>query len=574
MIVHFVKVDSFDNLDWEHAYAFCSSWDDLKNIPQESRLLNSQNDRNFLEEKNDLLNNLRKINNNNDIFLSSPLACENTWQSDFFLGFEHFCQLQQVLKNHETITVFFRDPAWYLSAYSFFKKDSDCKIVVSLKDVICAHLKNISFQISRIYRVYQSLRSLISLSMPQSKYLKKIKDDYDVLFLSVWSKNALKKFLKEEEDPYFGDLPHHLIKKGKKTAIFCHINNFEKKDLVDFHSIKNIDVYSYFSCLSWYDILVIITQLFLFSFTVPRKFSFLKKALQKDLDAKIGIQSCHALMIKRSLTKLLKKKTQIIHMYEGNCWEKGCVMAARDVVGDFSTIGYQHTSFSRSFYKMKGGHPLDSDVIFSTGKLAKKVLEEFGHAASKTYVACALRQSLIYDKNPKKKFPQTIKNALVLLQGSPFDDLLLIRLKDLQKKNNLHITVRQHPAHKIDSKNMVSSFTLSQESDVYQDILSADIVFYHGTTAAWESCFLGVPSFFVDLGWGDDSDPLFLIKENLLVQKILFHDEISNLTSFFNEKEDLFNSHLSLVRDSFNDYFRRADDDAKHQFVKSICSLN
>lgn len=409
--------------------------------------------------------------------------------------------------------------------------------------------------------------------MPLSRRLKSITNTHKIIFLSVWSGSVIQSFLKNNCDPYFKDIPYFLKKTHMDPVVFCHVDNFNKKHMAELSKIKSIKVLSYFNFLSLMDLFLILKQLLFYKLKTPKPYQWLELVMKADLRKKIWIQSCQALMVKYALDKFLRKNkgAKIVHIYEGNCWEKGCVMAARKANQSSTVIGYQHTGLSVAYPKLRDAHYLMPDMILTTGEVAKKILvNNFKHQEEKVRSMCALRQDIIYTHSPKNILPGAIKRVLILLQGSPFDRMLMEHVGHIRKEYTCDITVRQHPAYKIPNIENIPWITMSKESTLYQELLACDIVIHSGTTAALEAVYLGVPCVFVDVGVAAVSDPLFQIKNNLLVQRLKENENFSVLIENMLAEKENFDKNILEIRQYFDKYFEEPSEEKFFLFINLL----
>ncbi len=364
--------------------------------------------------------------------------------------------------------------------------------------------------------------------------------DIDLIFVSVWFLKTLRQDV--ARDPFFGDLPIQCKQHGLNPMYFAHIDNYSADNLSLLDKFKATPVATYAHFLSLYHVLQIIIKALRFSSKLLNNQEVFgvrtKTVIQNDISSSASRHVCYSLLMKKCMLILLKRypKAKLIHMYEGNPWEYGCIRSAK--VLQRICIGYQHCAILPIYFKMRnsstGIKPMPNYIITS-GENAKKILVDYwGHDSAKTIGSCAFRQADIYKYSAKENLNNSAENILILLQGLPSDVRMIKMIASLlQSKIPRNISVRHHPAARLSFDyatlccDPLVTMVDSTQPNLYQDVLNADIVLYNGTTAALEAIALGVPALHINLNESVSVDPIF---------------EKPGLSATYNPEDDLLQS--------------------------------
>ncbi len=568
-------VTNIKSINLKNFYFFCSVKNDFL-IAKKKKIftlpdLDSTQKKKFETTKNNILSSLLKSNSKNNVFLSSPLGCNNESQSDFFFGLENLFKLYFFLKNNSDKNIFFTDPGWFLIAKRYLKNQK-ISFDYKNKDLIQANLYFFFNKFWKIYNIYNCLRYMNNLCIPTNKVIKKKFANIDIIFFSIWQNDTINKFSRTRNDPFFSNLPSILKSSGKSTAIFCHINNINKKNIDEFIKIKSDDVYSYFSILGYREIIKILYKLVSNNIKISSKFNIFKEMILFDLQKNIWTQSCEALLINECILKFISKNKniKILHTYEGNCWEKGCYI---NIPKSTNIFGYQHTAFSLNQYKLSNIHPLSPKSIITTGKKAKEILSKnFFHNSEKIYSGYNLRNKNIYAYSPKTHLPKKISKILILLQGDILDQVLLEELKNIKDNGNFKILIRRHPLSNLNFSENNPKFLFSKKKNIFEDIKSSDIALFHKTTAAFESIFLGTPVLFFDIRNCKEDNPLINLKKNIMMNEINKKTTFEEVFKKLQKNRDNFKHDLIVARKYYKDFFSPRTKIKENQVINLINS--
>lgn len=552
----------------KETYLFCVSkadytrTEDIKFLPP----LKSTEKKAFIKYQNQLVSSLRNENIENHVFMSTPFACENIWQSEFFVGLESLFRLKALMKRKIGFSVACEDKNWQqIIACELSNKD----IILRGKEE-SADLKGYSV-LRYSYQAFRYMLSLIGLGKKITKPdLRKI----DVLFFTTWFQKTLETYPNDKQDPFFGLLLSTAQEMGVKSGTFCHVDSFIPRNINQIEKLKKDNIYTYAHFLNLWDIMSIMVSLHRQTVNIPPPYTFLKACILNDNSRTKWVQSLHALMIKKVTQKVLKThpKVKIVHFFEGNCWEKGIKMAFQEMKGAFENqiFGYQHTGFSDMFQKLRASQPYLPEKVLSSGILARDVLiEKFSYPKETITTTCCLRRSLSKMKVLKKEFPNNFKKVLVLLQGSPYDGQFMRKIEDYLRGEDVSVTVRSHPASPLKAKEMPQAFVQSK-GDLEEDLKAHDIVLHNGTTAVFEAAYRGIPTIYLDLDFAFQSAPLIGLKSNIFFQEARKTKTFLKITQKLLEQKDQFSRSLKQVHQSYDLFFSLPTQREKRKFIQYI----
>ncbi len=575
-----IKLKSTPKLSRETPYVFyCSKADyiDFPDITKSLPPLRKKERREFIQYQNKMIDTLRDHNQNNLVFMSTPFACENLWQSDFFIGLESLFRLKQLLKKEKYISLTCSDFDWQNVIKRETKKREEYVFIEGHKPFLFLLFNKLQSLIAQAHSCQQTLRHMLQMAAPFNTQLKKKINNFDLVFFTMWFQGTIKSYPHNNIDPFFGKIPVLSKKNGLKTAIFCHIENFQSSNIKEFKNIFNQDIYSYFNILKIFDILSIWFKVLRGNSFFLGDYNHLKKCIKNDFLKTKWTQSIHALMIKCVVQKIIIKNPEIhiIHTYEGNCWEKGVMMATQNKSKNLSPtiIGYQHTSFSDFFQKLRASPFFFPNKILSTGHLASQILiKKFNYKKKLVVSTVSLRPSPFKESPVKQGLPKNFRNVLILLQGSPYDTLFLNEADRFLQNIPVNVTIRPHPNFYINIAELNKKFSFSTQKSLPDDLQSHDIVLHNGTTAALEAAYLGVPCVYIDLGFSFSSNPLDEVENNLLIHKGSKSGGFLKIVQKLIENSDAFPEHLSQFQEWYVSYFSTSTESKQDEFINIIMS--
>lgn len=559
-----------------YSYYFCTQKEDLSKFTDqilELPPLTQEESEKFKKYQHDLIVSLKNYNLTNPVFMCSPLGCENMWQSSFFLALENFFRFKQLLKGGHDTSIICPDSYWY----SLIKLEAqklgyvvDFAQQVTLRKKFCKGLYNLFYAFKK---AYQAFRNILNLSLPFMNKAKIAPQGYDVIFFTTWFQRTLQSYKNDKLDPFFGDLPTLIEQRGKKTALFCHIENFVKANTEDISALRQNNIYTYHQFLTLTDVLSIFLKVLVSQPKIPLEYKFLSKCIKRDVSCTKWIQSLHALMIQCIAKKFIRLNSNIkvFYTFEGNCWEKGISLAAQGLALPLSMVyGYQHTGFSEFQQKLKAFNPLFPGKIISTGAAASQSLAtNFLHKKTSVLTGCHLRGAPFPHTPLKKSFPFEITKILLLLQGTTYDILFLQKAAQYIQGFSGEVMVRLHPAWQKHPLQLPINY-LRAEGTLQDNLRQSDIVIHSGTTAALEAAYCGIPSVYLDLGFSYKNNILIKIDDNLFFQHATPNTPFDKFAERLKQSNMLFDQHLYDFRQSYELFFSPATLSAKEALLSLV----
>ena len=478
----------------------------------------------FIDNYNATIRDCAALNKKNIFFSLTPLAARNTWQSSFYQGAESFARLSQLPEGD----VNFYSPEWFLWACAHLDSHADAA------DVRRAQRELRALPLQRFFMAYQGwryiwLRKVSRRKLPQGQRL---------IITSIWTAAACKGWTERGDDPFYGVLPRCFKDQGEKAALVYHAEGL-LRDLDDSGPLPAFNFTALLRPVDWVDL---VRRLLFFKVKLPVSIRLPKAALYRDVYQSLSNQLPLSMVSYKAVMNLarLNPQADFLTAYEGNCWERGVVQAAHD--SGRRSIGYQHTSFAPGALKMQGGS--ERKVIASGPGSARLLVDVLGMPERDVVAGVSLRYQSAFKASP------SLKNGkiLVLLQGAPDDALFLHYIKKNLIAND--VIVRAHPAW---AAGKDIPFPLS-ENNLQEDLSSARVVLYTGTTAAFDALCAGVSAVHVNLGSPLSADPLFALTDSAVKKTGAAGDDLSVLIASMD----------SLSQSERDDGFKKA-----HQFIRS-----
>ena len=549
-------------------YIFCSKKSDYENYANKRILflpaLDNEAREKYRKYQNKMIDEYREANKSNHVFMSTPFACENMWQSDFFVALENYWQLTELLKTNTHIFLICKDSAWK----ALLRKEHQNKSKIKY------NINNIKDYIKQLNLSRQALSYMWKVSLPFGYKARQSLKNVDMVIFTTWFQDTLENYIKHKSDPYFSYIPKRLEENGIRVKTFAHIDNFQGSNLKEIISYRKENIISYHCFLNLKSIVYIYLSVLFCRIKMPEPYTKFKYIINKDVLKTKWIQSVHALMVREVIKKIsfYNPKVKYLHTYEGNCWEKGICMGVEHQGNRTKpvVIGYQHTSFNPAFQKLRNVSYYHPDIIYTTGTKARTVLNEvFFHKNEKLLSMIALRRANMSQNESKTKFPKSINTILVLLQGSPFDELFLRRVVEIFYNSAKNIIVREHPNFKINVP-LDKSMKYSTQRDLISDIQTSDIVGHNGTTAAYDAAYYGVPCFYLNLGFAFLSDPFIGLKDNLFSNQIECKMDFDRTMQMIKKNSQDFLQYLTSFHDYYNAFFNSINEQDEKNFLNTL----
>lgn len=574
MILHLYYSKCLQSTDCYHFKAINEALvDGCKPLPP----LTHDNKAKFLAEYNKVVDQCSQLNANNSVYWYSSFALQNIWHSSFYIGLESYFRLQQLLQdNHtESLSLYCDSSIWSSNIKELVKQFDDCRLKLPLSERVYQLRQKLFSPIQYLRSLYNTFKFMRSHITGKDEAYKPY-SNRDLIFVSVWFKKTFN--AKPVVDPFFSDLPHACQQAGLKVGVFSHIQDYQPSVQEKLSSVSPIPVESYVNHISNLDLIRIVAKALLARIKLPK--IKLLKPIRADIQSSRSQHICYALLMQYALQKVLKNNlnANIIHMYEGHSWEYGCQYAARQA--GRPCFGYQHSAILPSHIKMRiPGSKLKPvpDIIFTTGKVAKKILvDHWGHDANKVVSACAFRRAAIYQYTPALICTDYADTILILLQGLSSDLHWVHHIcSNLHSTRPRQVIVRQHPLAplRLDYSKLchddLTKMADSEVDDLYTDILRSNVVIYHGTTAALEAIALGVPALYVDLGKALPVDPVFE-KPGLCADFKLGDDLFGCCDALLRVPAEVMKQQQLSARRYYEDYFTCPNEEITNKILNTV----
>lgn len=422
-----------------------------------------------------------------------------------------------------------------------------------------------------------------------SKYLKKkIENDIrgvsSFYVLRTWLDSRSFPSLGEYKDAYFGVLPQYLTKKGIKLIILAEVlKNFNDviHRILNYNELLIIPQEYFIGYFDYINILIL---------TYQRKIKIKNKILFNGEDVTYLIESQlkkDSVEIEKNLQyyyyiKGLSKQIDInifTYTFENHSWEKVSILALRKYSPVAKIFGYQHAQVPKYLLNFFPGEterdiiPMPNKII-TTGKETKKILETYGNYNPDIIKeGCALRHQYLYEMEKIIKKNRSY-NILVPL-GMLDDSVKLINFLNKSPINmsKYNLILRCHPIVNFETIkkrlyfNPEEKFIVSRIANIKEDLRSADIVIYTGTTVCIEALMMGIPVIHIDLEEPITIDPLF--RMNDLKWVATKEEELPMIIEYINA---LGGSELLELQDkarkTIQDYLSEVNEDKLKEFIE------
>jgi len=281
-------------------------------------------------------------------------------------------------------------------------------------------------------------------------------------------------------------------------------------------------------------------------------------------------------------TKKLLRQVKIdsfILTYENNPWEKMCIMAIRESLPKTKIIGYQHTvvpqaSTNMFVSKTDISAMILPDKILTVGKAPKEIMEKYGNYKNGMIeTSCGLRFEYLFNL-PVSKRKETGSILLALEGIFEVYEMVNYVLRQLMNKPEYTVTIRTHPVLPLKSfkgkliadPESMPNFNLSTGRSLKDDIMSADIIIYWGTTVALEGLSMGKPVIHYDMGTVLSYDPLFECRSLkwTVTRETSLHETIQ---AIYNLSDEEFYRQQEEAKRYLGSYFYPVTEDNMQKFI-------
>ena len=334
------------------------------------------------------------------------------------------------------------------------------------------------YEASTIVKFWLSIKSILVASIRilhsiyDSNYYLTRKQNVrsDILFVSHITNNQQ---LLQDDDVYFGSLPHQLSKKGidSSIALIMHNKINHQKVPAKFKE-TNIPRFLLSSSLDFLSEI----KLYFRQRKSKKQFKSNLKDLQVDKMLAKDILRHHlspstiqanrlAIQVARIINEIGSKF--LITTYEGHPWERLIYYHTRKINPNIKCFGYQHAAVFEYQHAIKRplGKEYDPDVVFTSGLIAKDILEKSKIRDHK--IVCLgspkhLSNVIITNNN---------KTCLVVPEGLISECLILFELCLTYAKNypEQNFIWRLHPLVSFDNLPLSSAKSFYYFSTVFSD---------------------------------------------------------------------------------------------------------
>ena len=547
----------------------------------------------FLREYIDLIGSIGK-DLNNAKWWATNMASKNRFTSKFpLLLWEFLVTIDTIKKeDYENLVIF--SPSWVIeNSLNRAIKDIPLQIIVTLEDYTRRWIR---FGLRLGYRILSVIYSAAStfIKIYYARFVLRTRLDSELVSVSPWY--VIKTFVYNSSfsdngcylDAFFGTLPEYLKKRKEKVLIYANILGTYTLCIKKIKKCKSQIIFPLEIFLSPTDILVALVKVLFYRIEIEKELLFfgfnISKIVNNELICTFNdipfYQFLHYYSTKRLVNAIPVKTTLLT--YENNPWERMCIMAIKKYSKNTKILGYQHAAFPKASANMftsvaeQESSPLP-DKVFTIGEIPKQIMERYGsYGRGFIEPACGLRFKDINGTFMSKRMKTG--NILVALEGTLSETVGMANYVLGQLKDNVkyRVTFRPHPALPLQLfKNRLKydltnsqHFRVSNGASLEQDIESADIVLYFGSTVALESLNKGKPVMHISLQRKSflSYDPLF--ECDYLKAVVSERDSLlGKVEGLYNMDDQDFYQEQQKVKSYLNYYFYSVTDDAMQKFL-------
>lgn len=374
-------------------------------------------------------------------------------------------------------------------------------------------------------------------------------------------------------DPFFGIL-HNIIKQnGNSVTYLCYpLSNF-RESARKASECTEVSILLPYSAISWSELILLILKVFIRRIRLPRT-NFLECDFSSLIEWNAHrfdfFYNFHSEIYYAAVNKLCKNEhfDRLIQLYEGNCFERGCIQAFRKYSSGL-IVGYSHAVVFPLNLKIrlteneKAQKP-EPDVFVSTGPETKRLMEKIGkRESSRIYSACSLRNIPVLDVTKTARRAQS--DILVAFDGvwgcvTVLD--WLIEQTEILKEYKVRL--RGHPNVPIKTLldhclyDIPDNFYLSY-GDLKVDIESSFCVIYRQTSVGIQSLMNGVPVIHLDIDAPLPCDPIMNLKASKWTVRTP-EELLAALQEIYSLKEERKIKLINIAKKYAKDYFAAPDD--------------
>jgi surface carbohydrate biosynthesis protein (TIGR04326 family) len=329
-------------------------------------------------------------------------------------------------------------------------------------------------------------------------------------------------------DGYFGELPDALAARGERVVVYGQLGDRPQPDVVArLGEVQEPQVITVWQMVTpwasfraaWRSLRTRVRTDRL-TCEPPITEGLVRQALRGD-----AVMRAEAFLLLAGLEVLLEAAPtcRVIHMYEGNPWERAANLAALGATPPRHAIGYLHAPVLPAHQKYRfdptemGLRPLP-DRFVCTGPVAAERLRAIGDwEGMEVLPGCALRMPELDVRPPRQRPPREVRRILFVLDAL-LTSASLLAIADavaVLLGPDIEVAVRAHPA--LPASGLASpagveldrsAFVLSCDRALADDLDASDVVVYRGSSVALLAVFWGIPVVHIESRDQPTDDPL------------------------------------------------------------------
>ncbi|WCL51243.1 hypothetical protein [Leptospira sp. GIMC2001] len=445
------------------------------------------------------------------------------------------------------------------------------------------------------YPIIKSLLSLIRDNFLLINILIRRKDNLsrkvDILFIHPLHDLPIRRIKDRIWNHYFGELPENYLDLGYKVEVSGVCDpGFFKKDIA--FSERGYRITNPLSYLKWRDLLLTNVQFlnfFLFGLNIPKPNNLIEEKLHYlvSKESKVKLYNIFwGIIYQKAFSNTIQelKPNYIFHTYENNWWERSLNKAYNENKASVNKcIGFIHCSILDSHLKYtliqdEWFLKPSPDELLVTGNTVINILSKRGgYDFSKIRIGYDLRGPNLFDIQKKKKSP--LKRILVLLEGLDTMPAFLLLLIETIPLDEYQLSVRCHPVYpihnpaflEIRNHNYYSQLLVTANTSLEEDLESADLVIYKGSTSALYAAYKGIPLLRYQDEWWASDDPL--LHCNFLKKDFAVSKEILEGIQYFKDMEqDAFYEEQAKLQEFVFHYMHPYEEDQLKKLARELIS--
>lgn len=413
----------------------------------------------------------------------------------------------------------------------------------------------------------------------------------DILFIHPIHDLPIRKKNGSIWNHYFGELPEVYLKLGLNVEI-SGVNDpgVFNKDII--FQERGYRISNSLAYLKWRDLCVVNWQYvkhFLIGLKLPiannEKESILYKLIQRESKTKL-YNIFWGNIYKQAFVNIINQlnPNYVFHTYENNWWERSLNKAYNENSSQIKKcIGFIHCSILDSHLKytliqdewsLKPG----PDELIVTGYNALQILcKRSGYDKKKIKIGYDLRGPNLL--NIQKKNRSSLRRILVLLEGLDTMPSFLWFILETIPMDVYKLSVRCHPVYPIQNPafleirnhKLYNQLLVTENTSLEDDLQSADLVIYKGSTSALYAAYMGIPLLRYRDDWWASDDPLHYC--NNLKKEFSTSEELLEGIQYFKDMDHhFFNEQKEKLQEYVYQYMRPYKGDELNKFAQELVS--